>query len=138
MIGQCYINNQDMFKTWGASLVRGAYEAILTPAPLKAFIENKFRTEHGTRVIPNNPKIEERTVSISIFIEGKDETDYLQKYESFVQELYKGVIRMRISKLKKEFNFLYDGCTKYGDYGLMKGKFTLKLREPNPDNRINL
>lgn len=39
---------------------RGVLDAIGASAPMKDFIENKSRLEHGKRVIINNPKVDER------------------------------------------------------------------------------
>lgn len=135
MKGQCIINGNDMWETWGATFCKGTYEALLTPAPNKAFIENKSRVEHGVKIAPKNPKVDERNLTISIFVEGLTEDEYLARYESFVEELHKGLIEMKVTRLNRVFKFYYDGCQKYGDYGLMRGKFSLKLREPNPMDR---
>lgn len=113
----------------------GAYEELLTPTKLKSFIENKSRLEHGTQVLVKDPKLEERTLTLSIMIHGKDEEEYLKNYQAFLQELYKGEIVMEIPKLKQTFYLLFDSCSKYGNYGKKAGKFQLKLREPNPDRR---
>lgn len=135
MKGQCIINGHDMWEVWGATFCAGTYEAILTPAPNKAFIESKCRSEHGVKIVPNNPKVDERNLSISIMVEGATEKEYLERYESFVDELHKGLLEMKVTKLNRIFKFYYDGCQKYGDYGLKRGKFILKLREPNPNDR---
>ena len=79
--------------------------------------------------------IDERSLSISLFVNGATQTDYLLKYEALVTELQKGIVTLYIPLLNKTFRLLYDGCSKYGDYGLTKGKFTIKFREPNPANR---
>jgi len=134
--GRCKINNKDLWDAFGGILQRGAYEELLTPTKLKSFIENKSRLEHGTSVIvPKDPKKEERMLTLSVMIHGKTEEDYISKYESFLEELYKGEIVMYIPKLKQTFYLLFDSCSKYGNYGKKAGKFQLKLREPNPDRR---
>nr|DAF41323.1 MAG TPA: hypothetical protein [Caudoviricetes sp.] len=138
MESECYINGFNIWEKWKAYFGKGAYEALLTPAPLKAFIENECRLEHGKRVIPSNPKMDERNLTLSIFVEGATEEEYLRNYESFVNELHKGLIEMKVPCLNKVFKFYYNGCQKYGDYGFKKGKFSLKLREPNPADRRNI
>ncbi|MCD8030049.1 MAG: hypothetical protein LUF85_04270 [Bacteroides sp.] len=133
--GRCKINTKDLWDAFGGILQRGAYEELLTPTRLKSFIENKSRLEHGTQVLIKDPKLEERTITLSIMIHGKDEEEYLKNYQAFLQELYKGEIVMEIPKLKQTFYLLFDSCSKYGNYGKKAGKFQLKLREPNPDRR---
>lgn len=137
MKGQAYINNKDIWTTWGVSLLSGAYEELLKPCSMKEYIENKSRLEHGTRLIANSAiaKVDERALSFSIFIEGNSVSDYLLKYESFLEELCKGLIVFKVPTLKRSFKLVYTDCSKYGNYGDTKGKFTLKFREPNPKDR---
>lgn len=51
--------------------------------PMKEFIENKSRLEHGKRVIINNPKIDEREITLSFTIEGNSKSDYQAKKKGF-------------------------------------------------------
>lgn len=137
MKGQAYINDKDIYTTWGAVLAKGAYEALLKPAPNKALIENKSRLEHGKRVIINSNicKTDERDVAISFWIKGTSESDYLAKYESFINEIISGLIKLKVPALGRVFKFTYLDCSSYGDYGSMVGKLTLKLNEANPKDR---
>lgn len=137
MKGQAYINEKDMFTTWGATLAKGAYEALLKPAPNKELIQNKSRLSHGKIVITNKDicKNDERDVTLSIWIHGESQKDYLTKYKSFLNEITSGEILLKIPILDMTFKLTYSNCSSYGDYGLTKGKLTLKLNEPNPKNR---
>lgn len=134
--GLCSINGKDLWTVWGGLLQRGAYEVLMTPGGLKDFIENKSRLLDGTEVVVNNPKVEERSFSISIKIRGKDEEEYLLRYKSFINELQSGLLKLKIPALQTTFKVLYDGCTKYGNQGKKAGLFNIKFREPNPKDRI--
>lgn len=131
----CYLNDKSLWGTWGGLLQRGAYEALMAPPGMKDYIENKSRQEHGTQVIAAHPRMEERSFSISVKIRGNSEADYLTKYTSFIQELQSGMLELRVPALHATYTVLYDGCTKYGNYGLKAGLFSLKFREPNPAKR---
>ncbi len=131
----CYINGVDMWELCKGLLQRGAYEELLTPTKLKSFIENKSRLQHGTQVLVKDPKVEERTLNLSVMIRGENEEEYLKNYQIFINELYKGEVRLFIPKLKQTFYLLFDSCSKYGNYGKKAGKFQLKLREPDPSKR---
>ena len=137
MKGQAYINEKDMFTTWGATLAKGAYEALLKPAPNKELIQNKSRLSPGKIVITNKDicKTDERDVTLSIWIHGESQKDYLTKYKSFLDEITSGEILLKIPILDMTFKLTYSNCSSYGEYGLTKGKLTLKLNEPNPQNR---
>jgi hypothetical protein len=148
MKGQAYIKLADEadakyvdLNEYGIILVRGWREALLTPTGVKSFVTNDNRLEHGITVIanPKNTKMDKRDVSISFFLEGSDESDYLQKYENFLNKIaYNGQICLKVPSLKKVFKFVYSSCTKYGDYGLKRSNFTLKLTEYNPNDRETL
>lgn len=135
MKGKAYINGADMWETWGAALGKGAYEALLTPSPAKELISNKSRLEHGKRVITTNMRVDERDLTISVFVCGTDKMDFLLKYKAFVDQLSSGLIELKVSDLRTTYRLLYLSCSSYGDYGGNKAKLVLKLNEPNPKNR---
>lgn len=137
MEGVAFINNKDMYATWGAMLAKGAYEALLKPAPNKALIQNKSRLEHGKVIIVNSDvcKTDERDITISIWICGSSQSDYLTKYKAFVDEISSGLIFLKVPDLGTIFKLTYLNCSSYGDYGLTKGKLTLKLNEANVKDR---
>ena len=137
MEGQAYINGKDIWLTWGASLIKGSYEKLLKPAPMKEYISNSSRLEHGVRVIsnPNNAKTNERELALQFIIEGSNETDYLSKTSQFFEELEKGSVALKVPRLKLVYKLVYTDCSSYGDYGIKMGKFTVKFREPNTKDR---
>lgn len=127
--------------TFGITLVKGWREALLTPAPVKEYVINDSRLQHGQSVIatPKFAKKDKRDVSISFFLEGETEEEYLQRYEDFLNKIaYSGEFCLKIPQLKRIFKLVYSQCSQFGDYGLKKGKFVLKLTEYNPDDRIKL
>ena len=137
--GQAYINNVDV-ANYGATFIRGFYETLLTPAPTKQFIQNNSRLEHGVRVVANstNTKLDKRDVQLQVMIEGATQAAYLQNYAAFIGAITQGLINLRVPKLDKTYKLVYTSCSKYGDYGLKKGIFTLKFTEPNPNDTAHV
>lgn len=131
MIRNVTINGKDMLDTWGAGLADNSLEALLTPPPAKEYIENSARGEHGVRItVPGGGvRFDGREVSVSVFIAGSTQTDYLQKYMSFVRELISGKIVLGIPELEREYVLCYQSISKYGNYGCRRGKFSVKFRE---------
>ena len=136
MVGQAYINNKDI-NTWGACLGRGAYETLLKPAPAKELISNTSRLQNGKQVIVDKIFLDERNITLSFWITGVSEEDYLHKYQSFLNEVTKGVFTLKVPVLRTLYNLYYIDCSSYGHYNL-RGRITLKLNEPNIDDRIAL
>lgn len=102
MTGQAYINNRDI-SFWGASFSKGAYEALLKPASVKENVRNESRLEDGVREDTGNVRLNERTVNVPFWISGTSESDYLAKYEAFLEEVTSGLITLKVPALKKTY-----------------------------------
>ena len=137
MKGKFYINGKDAYSEFGAVFLRGTYETLLKPAPMKDYITNTSRLEHGVRYLANanTAKTNERTIQLSIFINGSSERDYIEKVSALMTELEKGSFTLKVMDLGYVYNLVYTDCASYGDYGRKRGKFTLKLIEPNTKDR---
>ena len=70
MKNELIINGKDAFETWGVNMGDGFLESLYSPAPMKGVIENKSRLEHGKRVIFNNPKKDERELTLVFILMG--------------------------------------------------------------------
>ena len=132
------INNKDALKEWGVRMGEGFLDVIGASAPMKDFIENKSRLEHGKRVIINNPKVDEREITLSFTIEGNSQSDYQAKKKAFFDELYKGVVDIQVPANSNEiYHLIYLGKSVAYAQSLDRtfGKISAKFNEPNPANR---
>lgn len=134
------INGKDAFATWGVRMGTGFLDSSCGPLPMKDFIENKSRLEHGKRVlVGKSPKIDERNITLSFTLEGNSKEDFQAKKNSFFNELYKGKIAVQVPANGDEiYHLIYTG--KNISYAQNKGitfcKFSCKFNEPNPANRV--
>lgn len=131
------INTQDAYTTWGVRMGEGFLDVLGASSPMKEFIENKSRLEHGKRVIINDPKIDEREITLSFTIEGNSQSDYQAK-KSFLEELYKGVVDIQVPANSNEiYHLIYLGKSVAYAQSLDHtfGKISAKFNEPNPANR---
>ena len=136
MIGELFINSKDAYSTWGISLDNTSLSSLMTPPPNKDFIENKSRLSHGKKVITTNPKMDERNVTLQIHLTARDETDFFNKYESFCEELSKGVLNIRTKyQPNVMYRMIYLSCSQFSQFMRGIAKFALKLNEPDPSNR---
>lgn len=132
------INNKDAYATWGVRMGDEFLDIIGASASMKEFIENKSRLEHGKRVIVNNPKLDERDITLSFTIEGNSQSDYQAKKKAFFDELYKGTVDIQVPANSSEiYHLIYLGKSITYAQSLNRtfGKCSMKFCEPNPANR---
>ena len=132
------INTQDAYTTWGVRMGEGFLDVLVASSPMKEFIENKSRLEHVKRVIINDPKIDEREITLSFTIEGNSQSDYQAKKKAFFEELYKGVVDIQVPANSNEiYHLIYLGKSVAYAQSLDQtfGKISAKFNEPNPANR---
>lgn len=137
MTGDLIINDKDAFDTWGVNMGDGFIDSIYAPNSLKGFVENKSRLEDGKRVIINNPKIDERDITLTFVISGSSSLDYTQKYRSFKSEIEKGSVDIKVPVLGGEvYRLVFQKSTSFSlNLNRTASKLTCKFNEPNPANR---
>ena len=135
--GQLYINGMDAYTTWGIFLEETALSALMTPAPNKEFISNKYRSKDGKTVIKHNPRLDEREITITFNMTAKDADTFMANYAKFCEEvLAKGelVIRTRFQS-NVWYRCIYLSCNQFSQFIQEMAKFSLKLNEPDPSDR---
>ncbi len=135
--GQLYINGKDAYLTWGIFLDETALSTLMTPAPNKEFISNKYRSKDGKSVIKHNPRLDEREITLPFNMTAKDSDTFMTNYARFCEEvLAKGelVIRTRFQP-NVWYRCIYLSCTQFSQFIREMAKFSLKLNEPDPSDR---
>ena len=134
--GELHINGQDAYTTWGISFDQTALSTLMTPSPNKAYIENKSRLEDGKRVIVHNPKVDERSVTLTFNLTAKNEDEFFTRYNSFCEELKNGHMEIKTKYQENVvYRMVYESCTQFSQLIREIAKFSLKLTEPDPTNR---
>lgn len=138
MTGQLYINGKDAWTTWGVRMGDGFLDALDAPLPMKDYIENESRLEHGKRVITTGARVDSREVTLGFTIAGTSESDYRAKKKAFLSELQQGLFTVEVPALGEEvYRLVYTG--KSVSYGLSLGRtfghFSMKATEPDPTDR---
>lgn len=132
---EVYINDKDAYTNWGISFDTSSLSALMTPAPMKAVIENKNRLTSGKAII-NNPQVDERSITMTFVMTAKDEDQFFARYNSFCEELKKGTLNIR-SKYQPDVTYktIYLSCSQFTQFVRQIASFSLKLNEPNPTDR---
>ncbi len=140
MIKNISINSKSAWNTWGVAMTEDSMDALMLTPAMKEYIESESRLEHGSRVVVDSDtcKVSSRELNLSFFLTGTTAADYLQKYSSFADELQKGNIALSVPDHGKVYHLIYQSGGKYGSYGRCKAKITIRVKEPNPNNRDNI
>jgi hypothetical protein len=137
MTGELFINNKDAYTNWGIILGETSFTALLTPAPIKNYIQNKSALIPGKQVLTEvPPKIDERDVQLVFYLKASNLNQFLTRYSSFVTELEQGAINIKTKyQPNVVYHCIYLSCAQFSQFNGRLGKFVLKLNEPNPKNR---
>lgn len=135
-MSELIINGKDALTEFGVRMGDNFLDAIFAPVPTKAFIENKSRLQDGKQIIYNNPKADERDVTITFNLEGSTPEDYLRKYKKFKEELSKGLIAIEVPVLAETYRLTYQKSTTFAmNIERTFAKISVKFNEPNPADR---
>ena len=133
-----YINGKNARTEWGVLTTVNTLSALLAPAPLKDFVSNTSRLEHGTRVDSSNPKVAQRELNLEVQMTADNETQFYARHESFCNELEKGIVDMYLSDRPTTiYHLLYNSCPQYTQFRRGIATLSLKVTEPNPKDRIS-
>ena len=103
------INGKDALKM-GVRMGDGFINSLLIPFPIKDYIENESRLEHGKRIEFNNLKKDSREVTLMFNIEGNNFEDFRTKLKDFEAILYRGKVEIEVPKYKAKHILTYRRC----------------------------
>lgn len=137
MTGDLFINGKDAFDKWGVNMGDNFLNVLLTPPPVKEYIENKSRTEDGKKVLFDNKKNDERDMTLTFTIQGDNQSDYLSKYKAFMAEMYSGMVSIKVPVLGSDvYHVYYKNAASYAmSLDRTFSKISMKVCEPNPAER---
>lgn len=137
MTNQATINGQDIWLTYKANLVKGAYNVLRKIPPAKELIRNESRLEQGVRVIEptDGLKFQSQELSIPFLIEGSTNDELEANCKSFIAAITDKSIKFVVRKLGYEYTLIYQEMT-VKDYNQNYRQLTVKFLEPNPGYRI--
>ncbi|MEL5895931.1 hypothetical protein AAE250_20845 [Bacteroides sp. GD17] len=137
-MAELIINNKDAFKEWSVRMGDNFLDVLGAPVPMKEFIENKSRLEHGKQVITDNPKLDEREFTLVFTIVGSSQADFQTKKKAFYEELYKGAINIQVPANGSDiYHLIYLGksISFAQSFDRTFCKISAKFCEPNPSLR---
>lgn len=135
--GEVFINDLDAFENWGISFTDKSISMLMEPEPLKNPVENKSTIRDGKQIRKEDqPKVDERDLTLAVQLYARNRTELFSRLKSFKTELKK---RRIVIRTKYEpgvyYRCDYQSCTQYTSFHRGLATFSLKLNEPNPNNR---
>ncbi|MCQ2257824.1 MAG: hypothetical protein MJZ41_07525 [Bacteroidaceae bacterium] len=139
MVVRLYINGEDAYENFGASLGENALVSLMTPVPNKSYLENKVATQDGKQVLISEELpalMDERDVALDINIEARDVFAMLENYRGLCEVLNKGAVTLSTSfEPNKVYRLNYLSCSQMRTFFKGKAVFSIRFNEPNPANR---
>lgn len=137
-----YINEKNIKTDFGVYVE--ASEGVLDLPKIKDFTKQDWHEYHGTLVDLDPPKLQDREITLTCWINAENQLQFIQKLNLFYAEFLKGGFkRLRIEIGDDVPPLIYDTylndsikITKTWTPGTQQGKFKLKLSEPNPQKKI--
>lgn len=141
MTGELFINGKDAWTEWGVNMGKDFIGAIDSFVPMKDYIENESRLEHGKRVLMLEPKVASRDLTLQFTIKGNSESDFRSKRKAFETELQTGTVNVKVPVLGDEvYKLIYLGKSVAYALNVSRTFCTVaaKFEEPNPMDRSDL
>lgn len=140
--GISFINDKDIYTTFGASLIGASFENLICRPDRKEGAENNMISHPGVQVFNDNLQPEAQEVELTFLIAGSSLDDYLQKYDSLQDEIDNnngdGNFFIRVSPLKTVFKLRRKSYLPLDTITANTGKLIVTVRELNPKDRIKL
>ncbi len=133
------INGENADEKWGISLGESSLSELMTPPANKAFIENESRLQHGKQILVANPKVEARNLTLQLNLTAATKSAFFDKYNLFCKEvLATGVLNIETGYQEEVvYKTIYVSCNQFSQFMQGIAKFSLKLIEPDPSDRMN-
>lgn len=135
-LGELKINGVDAYNAYHLSLTDGGKAILMTPAPNKARARNSSRLRHGVEIADTLERKDSREISLPMHISASTSAEGLAYYQAFCSVLDSGTVDIMYRKLPDlEYHCKYLSCANFVEFRNQMMFFTLKLEEPNPNDR---
>ena len=117
---------------------KGFRDTLLSPLPMKDYISNESRLEHGIRVYSPIARYAQRSITLEFQIVGENTNDFISKRDAFYNQLSMGKVDLEWSEMPdKVFHLIYTGKSPSYSSGTSQTACKIKIGfdEPNPYNR---
>lgn len=126
----------DIYEEYGMSLEDTALSTLMTPAANKERAKNRSRLRHGEEIAGTLERKDSREITLPFHISAPTKAKCLAYYDKLCNILEHGTIDiMTVYQPGVVYRCKYENCQSFSEFMLEMMKFTLRLEEPNPNNR---
>lgn len=130
------INGKNARTEWGVVTTLNTLGALLAFPALKEMPEFSSRLEGGSRIDTENPLPDAREITLEIQLTAATPALFYSRLEALRSELGKGSFTLYTSdRPETVYRLVYRSCTQFTQFRRGIAVFSLKVTEPNPDNR---
>ena len=135
----CKINGVDAYATYGVIFPDTSRNQLSNFAPLKEYITNKSAKIDGVQVLSTGsyvPHVDEQDLTLVFYIKAANPTQFNTRKDAFEAVLRAGAFTLWFAERPSTlYRLLYQSSSQFTQYNGRLAKFTLKVKEPNPNNR---
>lgn len=127
--------NDTPLSTFGAIMLSGSYEALLTPADIKDYVSNDDPSKNGTDYsvdLDYEPKVKERQVTLLFGIKGRDMANFMMAKDTFIRTVQDGMVKLYVPEMGRTFFLLYETCTSFNYHYPNACDIAVRFIEPDP------
>lgn len=140
--GIAFINDKDIYTTYGAELIGASFENLICRPDRKEGAENDMISHPGVQVFDDDLQPTAMEVELTFLISGNSLDDYLQKYDALQDNIDNntgdGNFKLRVMPLKTIFTLRRKSYLPLDTLTANTGKLIVTVRELNPKDRIKL
>ena len=141
MQGFWTLNGADLYSTYGAAILKGSYEELLSPPTPRKRLEYEYPDRSGVAVDTTTPlTFEPKRFKMNWALYAKSKAQFWQRYEAlFITLAQAGSFSLYVKDLDRTFTLLYEGAkvtnkqTKIDGAGFIATLIEVSFLEPMTD-----
>lgn len=135
----CKINGSDALATYGVVFPDTSLNQLMNFVPLKPYIENASAKIDGVQVLSTGqfvPHVDKQDYTLVFYLYADSITQFNTRRDAFEAVLKAGAFTLWVEERPTNlYRLLYHNSSQFTQYNGRLAKFTLKVTEPNPNNR---
>lgn len=135
----CKINGVDALATYGVVFPDTSLNQLMNFAPLKPYITNTSAKIDGIQVLStgqHTPRVDKQDYNLVFYLYGSNLSEFNQRRDALEAVMRAGAFTLWVAERPTcLYRLIYNSSSQFTQYNGRLAKFTLRVEEPNPNNR---